>query len=150
FKNNMIQILLSSKIPALKTRIYNEKKYREQKSLKNTLLQPYENFIDRLLQIDTDPPLTSNQIKKLKIAGKVIWFENKNQVFDEVTEIEELHDLTNSDLNYLLNLNISTVKPLLSLINNVDRLKNEHDEIIIQLKNAPESSDTSDEERQIE
>ncbi|MCT6922150.1 MAG: DNA sulfur modification protein DndD [Staphylococcus epidermidis] len=150
FKENMIQILLSSKIPALKSRIQNEKKYREQKALKNTLLQPYENFIEKLLQVGTTPPLTPEQIKQLKVAGESIWFENKNRKLDEVPDLEELHDLNNSDLTYLLNLNVSTVKPLIKLINDIDRLNTEHEEIMLQLQNAPEATDTSEEEKQIE
>lgn len=150
FKENMIQILLSSKIPLLKNRIISEKKYREQKAVQHTLLQPYENFIEKLLMVSTTPPLTVEQIKELKVAGQSIWFEKNNRKIDEIPELEELHDLNNSDLNFLLNLNITTVKPLVSLINDIDRLNTEQEEIMLQLQNAPEATDTSEEEKQIE
>lgn len=150
FKDNMTQILLSSKISALKNRILSEKKYREQKALKNTLLQPYENFIEKLLKVKTTPPLTNEQIKQLKIAGEKIWFENKNRKVNDIPELEELHDLNNSDLNYLLNLTVSTVRPLIALISDIDRLNTENEEIMLQLQNAPEATDTSEEEKQIQ
>lgn len=150
FKDNMTQILLSSKISALKNRILSEKKYREQKALKNTLLQPYENFIEKLLKVKTTPPLTNEQIKQLKIAGEKIWFEDKNRKVNDIPELEELHDLNNSDLNYLLNLTVSTVRPLIALISDIDRLNTENEEIMLQLQNAPEATDTSEEEKQIQ
>lgn len=150
FKDHMIHILLSKKIPALKNRILTEKKYREQKALKNTILQPYENFIEKLLNVSTNPPLTKEQIQQLKVAGEDIWFENKNRKIDEIEELDELHDLNNSDLNYLLNLTTSTVKPLISLINEIDRLNTNLEEIMLQLQSAPDATDTSEEEKQIE
>ncbi|AMO86768.1 ATPase involved in DNA repair [Solibacillus isronensis B3W22] len=150
FKDNMIQILISSKIPALKKRILNEKKHREQQSMNNMILQPYENFIKKLLTVTTTPSLTEEQIKQLKVAGESIWFENSNRKVEELPDLEELHDLNNSDLNFLLNLSTNTIKPLVSLINDIDRLNTEHEEIILQLKNAPEATDTSKEEKQIE
>lgn len=150
FKNNMIQILLSNKIPALKTRILNEKKYREQKTIQATILQPYEQFIGQLMATQIDPSLTLEQIKQLKEAGEKIWFAKITKQKEPITYLEELHDLNNSDLNYLLNITTCSIKPIVDIINEIDRLNTELEEIMLQLQNAPEATDTREEELEIE
>ncbi|MGE7988523.1 DNA sulfur modification protein DndD [Lysinibacillus fusiformis] len=150
FKTNMIHILLSNKIPALKTRILNEKKYREQKATQATILQPYENFMQKLLEVQISPALTSEQINHLKVAGESIWFEKNPTQKAPVPYLEELHDLNNSDLTYFSNLTTSSVKPILTITNTIDRLNIELEEIMLQLQNAPEATDTQEEEREIE
>lgn len=150
FKNNMIQILLANKIPALKERIAKEKKYRNDLSIQSAVLQPYDEFINKLVVYDFEPPLTTDQITQLKTATEKGWFDQNPAKKPEVSYVEQLHDLNNTDLNYLQNLMISTTRPLINLINDLDKLNTEYEEILLKLKNAPEASDTKEEELKIE
>lgn len=150
FKNNMIQILLSNKISALKEQITKEKKYRNELAIQSVVLQPYEDFVQKLVSTKFDPPLTTEQIKQLREATEQIWFDQNTTKKSEVPYLEQLHDLNNTDLNYLQNLMVSTTRPITNLINELDKLNTEHEEILLQLQNAPEASDTKEEELKIE
>lgn len=150
FKDNMIQILLSNKIPALKERIVKEKKYRNDLAIQSAVLQPYEDYVQKLISVSFNPALTAEQIKQLKDATEKIWFEQNPTKKSEVSYVEQLHDLNNTDLNYLQNLMVSTIRPLTNIINELDRLNTEHEEILVQLQNAPETSDTRAEEIKID
>lgn len=146
----MIQILLSSKIPALKERIAKEKKYRNDLAVQSAVLQPYEDFVQKLVSSKFDPPLTSEQIKQLRAATEQIWFDQNTTKKSEVPYLEQLHDLNNTDLNYLQNIMISTTRPITNLINELDKLNTEQEEILLQLQSAPEATDTKEEELKIE
>ena len=150
FKDNMIQILLSSKIPALKERIAIEKKYINDLAVQSAVLQPYEDFVQKLVSTKFDPPLTEVQIKQLRAATEQIWFDQNTTKKSEVPYLEQLHDLNNTDLNYLQNIIISTTRPITNLINELDKLNTEQEEILLQLQSAPEASDTKEEELKIE
>lgn len=149
FKDNMLSIILADKIKALKNRLLDEKQYREKKLLKESKLQPYEQFMQKLLNLKIDPPLTTEQMKQLKEAGQAVWFESSNQANVELPDLVELHDLNNTDLNYLSNLQIHSTQKITSLINTIDRLKTEHETILAQLQNAPKATDTTQEENLI-
>lgn len=149
FKENMISIILNEKIQLLKARLSDEKKYREKKILHETKLQPYEQFINKLFQINIDPPLSNEQMKQLKEVGRDVWLQSSDQSKIELPQITELHDLNNTDLNYLANLQSQSVKKIIDYINMIDRLQSQHETILAQLKNAPEAADTSQEENLI-
>ena len=149
FKENMISIILADKIKSLKNRLLEEKKYREKKLIKISKLQPYEQFMQKLLNLQIEPPLTAQQIKQLKEAGQAVWFESSNETNVELPDLVELHDLNNTDLNYLSNLQIHSTQKIISLINTIDRLKTEHETILTQLQNAPKATDTTQEENSI-
>lgn len=149
FKDHMLSIVLADKIKSLKNRLLEEKKYREKKMLQISKLQPYEQFMQKLLNLQINPPLTAEQIKQLKEAGQAVWFESSKEANVELPHLVELHDLNNTDLNYLSSLQSHSTQKIISMINTIDRLKTEHETILTQLQNAPKATDTTQEENLI-
>lgn len=147
---NMVSILLASKISLLQKQLMMEKKKHEQSVLQDAVLKPFEDFLNKLLQVEFNPPLTSNQITQLKKAGSEIWLENKNKKTENYDHILVLHDLNSKDLNHLLNLKTISIDPAIHLINEIEKLSISLEEIDKELAKAPNAIDTTAEEKQIE
>lgn len=150
FKENKIYILLNDKIVKLKDRLREEKKYQDYITLKNTMLQPYEKFISELFLAKITPELSLEQKEQIKLVGQNIWLKDKRKSEQDMPYIEELHDLNNSNRNYLMNIVPKTIDPMLRIINEVDKLDNELQEIMLKLKNAPEANDVKEEEIELQ
>lgn len=147
---NMISILLNKKTKALKDQLQLEKKVKEQKVLKNATLQPYDEFITKLFDVQIAPPLSMEQIHQLKEAGKELWLsKNAKQPIDS-NQSELLHDLNTNDLNFLLNYPIKSFDPARQMITEIEQLTMQLAEIDSKLVNAPNAVDTKEEEKEIE
>lgn len=150
FKDNAVNIILSEKITSLIERLKSESQYRQKKIARESALVPYRNFIDQLLNIPMSPPLSKEQLVQIKKIGENIWIEEYkiNKEIDD--NFIELHDVSNSDFNYLVNTTIKDKSYISNLINKIERLNLQVNNIENELRNAPEAVDINEENSKID
>lgn len=140
YQKNIISIILSDQITQLKKVLKEEKEYRDFKVAREHSLRPYRKFMDSLLVKEVTPPLTAEQIEQINKIGEEIWLGSTER---NLEELSELHDLSKSDYNTLISFGIYNRSRFTELRNKITTLNLEHERIMMELKNAPESVDTT-------
>lgn len=150
FKEQAVSIILSKKIKNLQTQLKKENTYRNQKILQEASLSPYKKFIDQLLNESINPPLLDQQLVQIKEIGQKIWIKENNIDQKNINTVEELHDISNNEYSYLMNLSIHDTHFISSTINQMEKYENDLILIEQELRNAPESVDISEENKVID
>ena len=149
FKADAVETILSSKINNLKQELITEQHIRNKRVIAEASLTPYHTFINKLLSESIHPPLTDDQLSQIKEIGEGIWLKDKN--VNQVDEqIQILHDVSSNSYNHLTNINAKTSSSFAKSLTDIEKLKNQHNQIENELRNAPESVDISEENQQID
>jgi DNA sulfur modification protein DndD len=149
-KNNLIYILLGEKISKLKKQLKLENEVSHKKILQNASLEPYRNFISQLLNKSITPPLSDEQIKQIKKLGEDVWIRENHIRYAVPEDFTEIHDLTNSEYNYLLNLPIKNKLDLTNLINKIEKSQQDLNLLEVEIRNAPEAVNIDKENEKID
>ncbi|UYZ24028.1 DNA sulfur modification protein DndD [Mesobacillus jeotgali] len=148
--NNMIYILLGQKISKLKKQLKYENEISHKRILQNASLEPYRNFISQLLSKSITPPLSEDQIKQIKKLGEDVWIRENHIRYAIPEDFTEVHDLTNSEYNYLMNLPIKNKLELTNLINKIEKSQQELISLETEIRNAPEAVNIDKENEKID
>ncbi|ARF14016.1 DNA sulfur modification protein DndD [Sporosarcina ureae] len=140
YNDSIAQIILSKKIEELQKVLKKEKSIRDQKVARELSLSPYREFMNALLQQEISPSLTEDQIKQINVIGERVWLGNSNSDIEH----QELHDLSKSDYNTLMNIKTDGLSSIKRIQIQLSELKNENERINIELRSAPEMVDTSE------
>jgi DNA sulfur modification protein DndD len=149
-KNNLIYILMGEKISKLKKEIKLENEVSHKRILQNASLEPYRNFISQLLSKSITPPLSEEQIKQIKNIGEAVWIRENHIRYSVPEDFTEIHDLTNSEYNSLLNLTIKNKHDLTNLINKIEKSQQELNLLEVEIRNAPEAVNIDKENEKID
>lgn len=150
FIQNIIHLILVDEISNLKMRLKLENETRQKKLLFEASLTPYRNFISKLLSEPITPPLSEEQLEQIKKIGEEIWVKENNLIKAKDSEIDEIHDISPNDLNYLLNIKVPGKEKIVQLINKIDKLQLDLQQIEQEIRNAPESVDIHEENTKID
>jgi DNA sulfur modification protein DndD len=148
FLSNAVNIILNNKIIKLKQRLKSENEARYQKILQEASLTPYRTFINQLLSTPIDPPLTTSQLQQIRDIGEQIWIKENGKEISST--IEEIHDISNNDYNYLINLNVKDKHYLVNLLNKIEKLTQDIERLEADIRNAPESVDITEENEKLD
>lgn len=150
FKQNILTIILANKISKLKSQLKVEQEIAHNQILQEASLAPYQNFMKQLLSKSIEPPLTSEQLKQIQSLGEEVWIKNNNIKITVPDEFTEIHDISNKDYNYLLNIPIKDKKQFTDLINKIEKLQQKLEASELEIRKAPESVDISNENKKID
>jgi DNA sulfur modification protein DndD len=144
-EKDLQQLVLLPAIRKLKQSIKKEKEYIEAKYREELKFAPYDNFIIKLLDINTDPPLTEKQKIQLKLKGKEIWAELNNIQKNALKEqINVIHDLSNKDYHTLISYPEGKSRDIKQIIEEMQKTQEMLRKYQAQLDDAPDEIDTSE------
>lgn len=149
-QENIVNILLRDKILKLKKQLKAENEVHHKKVLQNASLSPYRRFIDQLLNKSITPALTEDQLEQIKNIGQEIWIKENDIQQTVPSDFQEIHDISNNDYSYLMNLAIKDKNPVVELINKIEKLQQELDKLESDIRNAPEAVDIEEENERID
>lgn len=149
-QENIVNILLRDKILKLKKQLKAENEVHHKKVLQNASLSPYRRFIDQLLNKIITPALTEDQLEQIKNIGQEIWIKENDIQQTVPSDFQEIHDISNNDYSYLMNLAIKDKNPVIELINKIEKLQQELDKLESDIRNAPEAVNIEEENERID
>ncbi|MCJ7989290.1 DNA sulfur modification protein DndD [Priestia sp. OVS21] len=149
-QENIVNILLRDKILKLKKQLKAENEIHQKKVLQNASLSPYRRFIDQLLNKRITPALTEDQLEQIKNIGQEIWIKENDIQQTVPSDFQEIHDISNNDYSYLINLAIKDKNPVVELINKIEKLQQELDKLESDIRNAPEAVNIEAENERID
>ncbi|MED3896436.1 DNA sulfur modification protein DndD [Priestia aryabhattai] len=149
-QENIVNILLRDKILKLKKQLKAENEVHHKKVLQNASLSPYRRFIDQLLNKSITPALTEDQLEQIKNIGQEIWIKENDIQQTVPSDFQEIHDISNNDYSYLMNLAIKDKNPVVELINKTEKLQQELDKLESDIRNAPEAVNIEEENERID
>ncbi|MDC7721645.1 DNA sulfur modification protein DndD [Priestia megaterium] len=149
-QENIVNILLRDKILKLKKQLKTENEIHHKKVLQNASLSPYRRFIDQLLNKSINPALTEDQLEQIKNIGQEIWIKENDIQQTVPSDFQEIHDISNNDYSYLMNLAIKDKNPVVELINKIEKLQQELDKLESDIRNAPEAVNIEEENERID
>lgn len=149
-KQNTLNIILRDKISKLKKELKTENEVAQKKILQKASLNPYYNFMDQLLSKSISPPLSSEQLDQIKKIGEEVWIKENHIRYTIPEGFREIHDLSNSDYAYLMNLPIKDNFEIANKINKIEKLQQQLNSIEIEIRNAPETVNIEDENKKID
>lgn len=145
FEQSVLPIILSSKIDKLKKRLLDEQECRNRKIIRETALLPLRNFMDALVKTAFSPPLLESQLVQIKEVGEQVLLLEGNQKLNLAQEFSELHDISNSEFNYLMNVSTYDKTKIIEYLNRIETLKTQVARLEFQLRDAlPEVDITSE------
>jgi len=147
YKKNIIGILLKDSIKSLKEKLRTEAKQKNNVLVQKSLLDPYNKFIEKLLNEQFKPRLTDDQLKQIRTIGEEIWLQRQNK--EKIEDFTPLHDITSKDYNYLTSFPIEDTRTIGKLISEIENLEQSLTEVEEQILDAPETVDTTDENNRI-
>jgi DNA sulfur modification protein DndD len=150
FNSNAVNIILKEKTKRLQEQLKSEYNIRQKKMIQDASLMPYEKFMDELLNQSFTPPLSNEQLNQLKEIGREIWVKENNIEKDMPENHIDIHDISNKDYNYLINLSARNNSYVIDLINKIEKLNLELEALEIEIRNAPETIDISAENERID
>ncbi|MFK4477835.1 DNA sulfur modification protein DndD [Bacillus sp. RC206] len=150
FNSNAVNIILKEKTKRLQEQLKSEYNIRQKKMIQDASLMPYEKFMDELLNQSFTPPLSNEQLNQLKKIGREIWVKENNIKKDIPENHIDIHDISNKDYNYLINLSARNNSYVIDLINKIEKLNLELEALEIEIRNAPETIDISAENERID
>lgn len=144
-EKDLQQLILLPAIRVLKQNIKREKEYLEAKFREKLQFIDYDNFIVKLLEIDTDPPLTEKQKIQIKMNGRDVWAKLNNIQRNVLKEkIQVIHDLSNKDYQTLINYpeaRSRDIKPVIEEMKKAEEMLRKYQS---QLGDAPDEIDTTE------
>lgn len=145
------KMIVAPLVHQLKSRIKKEQNYVLSLNRNQAAFAPYDKFIKHFLSIQTTPPLTETQKVQLKEKGKEIWGTLNNVKETKVEPIEVLHynDLSQNELNTILQWTVTNHLDIKGLINQRIKYQNELQQLMAQLNDAPDVIDTKEEDDKI-
>ena len=146
---NIISIILKEDIEHLKIQLLKEQENRNNKLLRNASLKPYREFISELFKNKIEPSLSEDQINQINLIGEEIWV-NQYKIKSTETETNEIHDISQKDLNTLRNYKTLDKSIIKNYINKIEKLEEEIEKIEVEFRNAPEFKDTKVESEKID
>ena len=149
-QENIVNILLRDKILKLKKQLKAENAVHHKKVLQKASLSPYRRFIDQLLNKSITPALTEDQLEQIKNIGQEIWIKENDIQQTVPSDFQEIHDISNNDYSYLMNLAIKDKNPVVELINKIEKLQQELDKLESDIRNAPEAVNIEEENERID
>ncbi|WP_043931898.1 DNA sulfur modification protein DndD [Bacillus sp. EB01] len=149
-KQNMVNIILRDKVSKLKRELKAENEISHKKILQKASLTPYHNFMDQLLSKSITPPLSNEQLEQIKKIGENVWIKENHIRYTVPENFEEIHDISNSDYAYLINLPIRDKQEVTKKINNIEKMNQDLNAIEIEIRNAPESVNIEEENQKID
>jgi DNA sulfur modification protein DndD len=149
-KQNMINIILGTKISNLKRQLKLESEISHKRILQNVSLKPYRNFMDQLLSKSISPPLTNEQLAQISKLGEEVWIKENDIRHSVPSDFIEIHDLTSNDFSYLQNLNIKDKLQVSQSINKIEKLQNDYNAHETEIRNAPEAVNIEEENKKID
>ena len=149
-QENIVNILLRDKILKLKKQLKAENEIHHKKVIQNASLSPYRRFIDQLLNKSITPALTEDQLEQIKNIGQEIWIKENDIQQTVPSDFQEIHDISNNDYSYLMNLAIKDKNPVVELINKIEKLQQELDKLELDIRNAPEAVNIEEENERID
>ncbi|MED4027945.1 DNA sulfur modification protein DndD [Priestia megaterium] len=149
-QENIVNILLRDKILKLKKQLKAENEIHHKKVIQNASLSPYRRFIDQLLNKSITPALTEDQLEQIKNIGQEIWIKENDIQQTVPSDFQEIHDISNNDYSYLMNLAIKDKNPVVELINKIEKLQQELDKLESDIRNAPEAVNIEEENERID
>lgn len=150
YQENILYIILNEKILKLKKRLQVENNFKRQKIILESSLAPYRDFIEKLFKKPINPPLTQEQLNQIKKIGEEIWLDEKRLSFNSEAKIEVIHDISNNDYNYLINVKTPNKNSIIHIINAIDKLLLDYEQLEQEIRNAPESVDITEENNKID
>ncbi|KRF01090.1 DNA sulfur modification protein DndD [Paenibacillus sp. Soil766] len=149
-KEKVVEIILAEKVFSLQNQLRQESDNRQRKLVYEAKLTPYHSFFNQLLQHPIHPPLSTEQLFQLKEIGEELWKKENNIQSSPRPIAKEIHDLAQSDYNYLIALPRLSKNTVIKLVNRIEELQLSSNEIELELRSAPESVDIQDENEKIE
>lgn len=146
---NIISIILKEDIEHLKIQLLKEQENRNNKLLRNASLKPYREFINELFKNKIEPSLSEDQINQINLIGEEIWV-NQYKIKSTENETNEIHDISQKDLNTLRNYKTLDKSIIKNYINKIEKLEEEIEKIEVEFRNAPEFKDTKVESEKID
>lgn len=120
-ESSLAKLLLVPLVKQLKSTLQEEKEYTEKINQASIKFAPYETFMNRLINVETDPPLLREQINKLQEDGKEIWAELNHIRKSEIPHREIIHDVSPGVRKMLMSLPSSVNQNIETLLD--QRLK---------------------------
>ncbi|WP_241762349.1 DNA sulfur modification protein DndD [Anoxybacillus flavithermus] len=149
-EKDLQQLILLPAIRTLKQNIRREKEYLEAKYREELKFTDYDNFIVKLLETETEPPLTESQKIQIKVRGREVWAKLNNIKQNVLKEqIEIIHDLSNKDYQVLINYPEAKLRDIKPLIEDMQKAEEMLRKYQSQLEDAPDEIDTSEIDKQI-
>ncbi|WP_280771824.1 DNA sulfur modification protein DndD [Salipaludibacillus daqingensis] len=146
-EEHLLKVILSKKIIKLQKRVESEKNSRNKLLRVEASLKPYHDFMNKLIEKNIDPPLTDDQLIKVRQLGEDIWLKDQNL---KKQKVEELHDLSPKELSWIQSLKAPSIKKYKSTVHKIAQLEYELKEVEKELENAPDTLDVSEENKKIE
>ncbi|GGD08265.1 DNA sulfur modification protein DndD [Pontibacillus salipaludis] len=146
YKENILYIILSKDIKALRKEIKSEKEVKNKKIMRENSLEPYNRFINTLLGKDIDPPLTDQQLDQIKEIGEKVWL---NEEEGSSSDLEAIHDLSSREENIIHTLPQKDVTYLHQIQKELSELRSQYEELEVEIQAAPESVDIEEETQKI-
>ncbi|KOF08732.1 ATPase [Planococcus glaciei] len=149
-KDSIVPIILKNNIINLKKQLKVEQDARNAKVVKQASLKPYRQFMESLLNIPISPALTSEQIEQINQIGEDIWINQHEIKVAPENEVKELHDISFKDYQVIQNYPVRDQKDISELINRISKLEQDFEATEVELRNAPEFKDTTEENEKID
>ncbi|AST07061.1 DNA sulfur modification protein DndD [Anoxybacillus flavithermus] len=144
-EKDLQQLILLPAIRDLKQKLKREKEYLEAKYREELQFVDYDNFIVKLLEVKTDPPLTEKQKIHLKMNGREIWARLNNIQRNVLKEqVQVIHDVSNKDYQTLINYPEARSRDIKSEIEQMKKAEEMLRRYQSQLEDAPDEIDTSE------
>ncbi|PGN04340.1 DNA sulfur modification protein DndD [Priestia megaterium] len=149
-EKNIINIILKDKVLNLKKQLKLENEINHKKLLQDASLSPYRRFIEQLLSKSITPALTDDQLEQIKKIGEEIWIKENDIKHAVPSDFQEVHDISNNDYNYLINLTSKDKSQVVNLINKIEKLQQELNKLEFDIRNAPEAVNIEEENQRID
>lgn len=149
-EKNLINIILKDKVLNLKKQLKLENEINHKKLLQNASLSPYRRFIEQLLSKSITPALTDDQLEQIKKIGEEVWIKENDIKHTVSSNFQEVHDISNNDYNYLINLTSKDKSQVVNLINKIEKLQQELNKLEFDIRNAPEAVNIEEENQRID
>ncbi|USL34828.1 DNA sulfur modification protein DndD [Priestia megaterium] len=149
-EKNIINIILKDKVLNLKKQLKLENEINHKKLLQNASLSPYRRFIEQLLSKSITPALTDDQLEQIKKIGEEVWIKENDIKHTVPSNFQEVHDISNNDYNYLINLTSKDKSQVVNLINKIEKLQQELNKLEFDIRNAPEAVNIEEENQRID
>lgn len=150
FDENVLGIILGEKIRKLKNQVKLESELNKKRIMHQSNLVPYNNFMEKLLNQNITPPLTSAQLKQIKQIGQDIWMKENNIKESIPEDYKEIHDLSNKDYTTLINYAVKDKVQIVNLVNKVEKIEGELNQLESEIRSAPQTVNIDEENKKID
>lgn len=149
-EKELYQLILLPAIRQLKQNIKKEREYLDAKYKEKMQFAPYEQFIEKLLEVSVFPPLLRNQKNQLKAKGKDIWAQLNNIQRSLLKEdVNVIHDLSNKDYHFLLQYPEAKAQNIRTVLEEMKKAEDMLKKYRAQFDEAPDAVDTTELDEQI-